>query len=182
MAIAAGVVFGLSLVLLTAFFRTQDARMDLVATWGFVVFAVLIIPVMLTVRDRLGAGDPAATALAGAGILGAGVLGVAEAMLGLKLIDFRRVALVTTLGFVLVLVWIGGVSALVLGSSASGLPANLGWLGLASIVMGLAILVWIVRKPGVVTGETEPSQAALIGFFLPLAGIVAWLGWLGLIL
>jgi len=185
MAIAAGIVFGLSLVLLTAFFRTQDQRMDFFATWGFVVFSILSVPVMLAVLDRMGAQGvalTALTALTAAGVLGVALLGVTEAVTGLKLIDFRRVAAATTIGFILFLVWVGGVSLIILTGANAAFPATLGWLGLAAIVIGLAIIVWIVRLPGVMTGETEPSQAALVAFFLPLAGIVAWLGWLGLVL
>jgi hypothetical protein len=182
MAIAAGVVFGVSLVLLTVFFRTQNLRADLIATWGFVVFAVLVVPVMLTVRDRIGADSLVVTGLTVAGILGAVALGVAEAATALKLIDFRRVSALATLGFVLFLVWIGGVSAIVVASASPALPVVLGWVGLASIVLGLAIIVWIVRKPGVMSGDTAPDGTAMTAFLLPLAGVVAWLAWLGLLL
>jgi hypothetical protein len=181
-AIAAGVLFGLSVVLLAAFFRTRDERMDVVATWGFVAFAVASVPVMLAARDRIGAGDALVTGITAAGIVGVGVLGLAEAATGLRLIDFRRVALATTIGFVLFLLWIGGLSATIVGSSSPALTVNLGWLGLASILAGLAVLTWIIRKPGVLTGDAEPSQTAMFTFFLPLAGIIAWLVWLGLLL
>jgi hypothetical protein len=181
-AIAAGVLFGLAVVLLAAFFRTRDERLDRVATWGFVAFAVLAIPVMLAVRERTDPSGLAGTGLAGVGIIGVGMLGLAEAATGLRLVDFRRVAMATTIAFVLFLVWIGGVSLAVVTSSSPALPVNLGWLGLASILAGIAVIIWIVRQPGVLTGDREPGQLALTLFFLPLAGMVAWLGWLGLVL
>ena len=182
MAIPAGVLFGLALVLLAAFFRTRDERLDRVATWAFVAFAVLAIPVMLTVKDRLGASDPAGTGLTAAGIVGVSVLGLAEAATGLKLVDFRRVALATTIAFLLFLAWIGGVSLMLVASAAPALPANLGWLGLISIVAGFAIILRIMRRPGVITGDREPGQLEMTVLFLPLAGMVAWLAWLGLLL
>jgi hypothetical protein len=182
MAIAAGVVFGLSLVLLAAFFRTQSTRLDALATWGLVVFALLIIPVMLVVRDRLGQDGAAATALTVAGILGVAVVGLGEAATGLRLVDFRRVAIATTIGFVLFLLWVGGVSAMLVAASNPVLPVTLGWLGLGAIALGIAIMAWIFRTPGVATGDASPNPTAMTAFFVPLAGVVAWLGWLGALL
>jgi hypothetical protein len=180
LAIGAAILFGLAVVLLAAFFRTRDERLDQIATWSFVVFAVLVIPVMLAVRDRIDPTGPVGIGLTALGVLGASVLGVAEAATGLRLVDFRRVATATTIAFVLFLVWIGATSLAIVAGPSRTLPLNLGWLGIASIVAGIAVIAWITRQSGVMTGEREPSQAALTAFFLPLAGIVAWLGWLGL--
>jgi hypothetical protein len=180
-ATGAGIAFGLALVLLATFFRTQDSRFDRVAEWCFVVFAALGIPVILAVGDRLGgAGGAVMTGATAGGALGAGVLGLAELGSSLRLVDFRRIAAITTLGFVAFLVWIGAVSIATIAAQAPVLPVALGWLGIASIGAGLVIIGWIMRTPGVVTGDAEPPALAMAAFFVPMAGIVAWMVGLGL--
>ncbi len=61
-----------------------------------------------------------------------------------------------------------------------GFPTLLGWLGLASILFGVAVIGWIAREPGVLSGEREPARAPMTAFFVPLVGIVLWMVWLGL--
>jgi hypothetical protein len=61
-----------------------------------------------------------------------------------------------------------------------GFPTNLGWLGISTIVLGMAIVGWTIREPGVLRGEREPGQVQLTAFFVPMIGVVAWMAWLGL--
>ncbi len=82
-----------------------------------------------------------------------------------------------TLGFLGFLLWIGATSVLVIVDE--GVPSALGWLGLASIASGIAIIAWIMRRPGVMRGDVEPGRAGLLAFFVPMAGIVAWMACLG---
>ncbi len=82
-----------------------------------------------------------------------------------------------TLGFLAVLLWIGAASVLLV--AAGGTPVALGWLGLASIAAGIAIVAWIMRVPGVLRGDREPGRAPMLAFFVPMAGIVAWIALLG---
>jgi hypothetical protein len=175
-----GVAFGSAIALLALFFRTRNERFDRVAEWLFVAFGVLAVPTILAVSSRMAGPEPAWTVLAAVGAIGAGVLALAELASALKLIDFRRIAGLTTMATLAFFVWIGGISAVIVTSSGSPFPATLGWLGIASMVLSIAIIAWITRMPGVVSGDTQPDSRALSFFLLPLVGIVAWLIWLGL--
>ena len=177
-AVLAGIAFGLALTLLTAFFATKDARFDRVAEWSFVAFAALAIPTIVTVAGRLPNGGPAAQVGTVVGVASVAVIGLGELGSTLRLIDFRRVAPLITVAFLGFLAWIGLTSALVI--SGGGLPANLGWLGLGTIVLGMTIVGWIVREPGVLRGDREPGRGQMAAFFVPMIGIVAWMAWLGL--
>lgn len=177
-AIVAGISFGLALALLAAFFVTSDQRYDRVAEWCFGLFAVAMVPTMLTVADLLATLGLAGTALTIIGVLSVAIIGIGEVGSSLGLIDFRRVAMVITAAFVGFLAWIGGVSVVNLDSGA--LPAGLGWLGVTAIVAGAVIIGLILRDPAVARGEREPGKGLLAAFFVPLSGVVAWIVWLGL--
>lgn len=175
---AAGVAFAGALVLLATFFATKDQRFDRVAEWLFVAFAALAIPTMLAVAERLTSQGLTVGVVTAVGIGGVGVLGLGELGSSLRLIDFRRIAPVMTIGFLGFLAWIGAVSILMI--TGGGLPETLGWFGLGTIAVGMSIVLWIVRVPGVMSGEREPPMGHMAIFFVPMAGIVAWMVWLGL--
>lgn len=178
LAIAAGIAFGAALLLLVTFFVTRDERYDRIAEWSFVAFALLAIPTMLTVAGRLPEGGLIVGTVTVVGIAGVAVLGLGELASTLRIVDFRRMAPLITLGFMAYLVWIGAVSVVVL--ARGGLPINLGWLGIVTIAVGAVIVGSIVTVPGVVGGQTEPPRGRMTAFFLPMAGIVAWMIWLGM--
>jgi len=181
-AAGAGLTFGLALVMLATFFRTQNERFDRVAEWSFVLFGILATPTILAVSGKLGSlgPEPVGIALTIIGVAGVLITGLGELGLVLKLVAFRRISALLTVAFLGFLVWIGGVSVATVTASSPALPVNLGWLGIVSIVLGVAIIAWIVRVPGVITGDREPGQAAMAAFFVPMAGIVGWMIWLGL--
>lgn len=176
----AGISFGLALVLLAAFFRTQIQLLDRLAEWCFVLFGILGVVGIVGVRDWMGDGmaGVAGTALTAVGVAGAAVMGLAELGSVLRLVDFRRIAGLTTVAFLLFLLWVAGVSAVALTTAPTPMPTSLAWLGVISIASGVAIVAWIVRTPGVITGDAEPGSTAMTVFFLPMVGIVAWMLWL----
>lgn len=178
LAIGAGVAFGLALGFLSMFFMTKNQRYDRIAEWAFVVFAILAVPTILAVGDRLSDGGLAAQAATVIGVVGVVVVGVGELGSTLKLIDFRRIAPVMSAGFFAFIGWIGLASVLALTSGE--LPVELGWFGLAVLVLGVVIVGWMIRTPGVMSGEREPERNQLLAFFVPMIGIVAWMAWLGL--
>jgi hypothetical protein len=128
LAVGAGVLFGLALALLAAFFVTHDRRLDRASEWAFVGFAVLAIPTMLDVAGRLEVEGPAVPILTAMGVLGAAVVGLGELAMTVGLIDYRRVAVPLTIAFLAVLGWIGLASLLIV--VGGGLPP--------------AIVVWMV--------------------------------------
>jgi len=176
----AGISFGLALVLLAAFFRTQNQLLDRIAEWCFVLFGILGVIGIVAVHDWAGEAmrGIVGTALTVMGVAGAAIMGLGELGSALRLVDFRRIAGITTIAFLLFLVWVAGVSALALVTPGSPMPAGLAWLGVVSIATGVAIVGWIVRVPGVVTGDTDPGSMAMTLVLVPMAAIVAWLLWL----
>ena len=174
---AAGVLFGIAIGALATFFATRNDRFDRVAEWAFVAFAVAAIVTMLAVPPLLPEGGVLASAVTAVGVVGAAVIGIGELGVALRLIDFRRVSVIITAGFLAFLAWVGGVSVLVIGGAA--LPAALGWLGMAAIVVGVALVGLLLARPGVLTGQVEPDPRLMVAFFVPMAGVVAWLLWLG---
>lgn len=177
MSIAAGIAFGLALVLLATFFVTKDARFDRLAEWSFVVFAVLAIPTIWAAGGRLAEGGLVSWAAALIGIASVALIGLGELGSTLGVIDFRRIAPLVSVAFFGFLVWIGIASLLAI--TAGGLPAQLGWLGIVTIVLGILIVGWILRTPGVMRGERDPKPTQMVAFFVPMIGIVAWMIWLG---
>lgn len=176
-AAGAGLLFGIALVMLATFFATKDERFDRIAEWSFVGFAVLAVVTMLAIPARLPHDGFIVGAVTAIGVAGALAVGLGELGTTLKLLDFRKIAPIVTIGFIAFLAWIGGTSLLVLGGGT--LPVALGWLGLVAILVGVAIVVVLVRQPGVMSGEVEPSRPMTMAFFVPMAAIVVWLIWLG---
>jgi hypothetical protein len=172
----AGIAFGLAFGFLGAFFATKNERFDRVAEWLFVAFGVLSVPAMLAIAGRLPNGGIAVGAITAIGIVGAVGTGLGELVITLRLVDFRRVAALLTVAFVAFLVWVGGISVLVV--TGGGFPAALGWLGLSAIVVGILMLALTVREPGVITGEREPGPIQMAGLVLVMVAVVAWMIWL----
>lgn len=172
----AGIAFGLALGFLGAFFATKNERFDRIAEWLFVAFGMLSVPAMLAVAGRLPDAGIAATALTAIGIVGAAGTGLGELVVTLRLIDFRRVSALLTLAFVAFLVWVGGISALVV--TGGGFPVALGWLGIISIVVGVVMIGLMVRQPGVITGDREPGRVQMAGLVIVMAAVVVWMIWL----
>lgn len=177
-AVGAGLLLGLALVLLATFFMTRDARFDRGAEWAFVAFAVLAIPTILTVGDRIPGEGVVISAITWIGIAGVAVMGFGELAVTLRLVGFQRVSGLVTIGFLSFLSWIGGASILAIVSG--GLPSALAWLGVAAIVVGIAITAFMARQPGVMSGEQMPGRGVVLAALAPIAAVVAWLIGLGM--
>jgi len=177
-AAGAGIAFGLALVLLTIFFVTGNQRADRVAEWAFVVFALLAVPTIAAVGVRYEPDSALAWPIAALGIAGALGLGAGELLSALRVIDFRRMATAITVAFMAFLLWLAATSGTIL--TLGRFPAALGWLGVGSIAVGAVVIASIAMEPGVLRGERQPAKAQMKLFMVPMAGIVAWLVWLGL--
>jgi len=177
---ATGMTFGAALSCLALFFVTSRERFDRIAEWLFVAFAILAVPTVLAVASRLPSTGPIVPVVSAIGIVGAVGIGVGELATTLRVIDFRRLAPWVTGAFLAFVAWIGLVALEIV--MAGGLPVALGWFGLATVGAGLLIVVSIVRRPGVLRGEVEPPRTQLVAFIVPMAGIVVWLVWLGVVL
>jgi hypothetical protein len=176
---AAGVALAAAIGLLGAFFATKNELYDRVAELAFVVFGVTGIGTALMVAGQFPDAGIGIAILTAVGIVGAGAVGLGELGTMLRLVDFRRISMPVTIGFLAFLIWVGVVAVLAIGDDR--FPTAFGWLGIGSIAVGVATMLWIVRKPGVVSGDADPGVAMWL-FFAPLAGIVAWLAWLGFVI
>jgi hypothetical protein len=179
LAVAAGVLFGAALAMLSAFFVTKNERFDRIAEWCFVLFALCAIPTILSIANLFPDAGLAISVATVVGLVSVTIVGLAELGTTLSLVDFRRIAPIVTVAFLGFLVWIGLISVLIV-AQGGGLPAGLGWLGIVAIVLGIAIVAWITRQPGVIGGEREPGRGPMLAFVVPMAGIVGWLVLLGL--
>jgi hypothetical protein len=179
-AVGAGLALATSIGMLAAFFATRNERFDRIAEWAFVALAILGVPTMLILGDRLAAGGLAAPVLTWIGIAGVVVVGAGELAATLRIVDFRKISPIVALGFLAFLVWVGGSAAVSI--TTGRLPAVHGWLGVGSIVVAIALMGVLLRTPGVMSGAAEPSRAMMGAFFVPIIGVVAWLVWLGPIL
>jgi hypothetical protein len=177
-AMVAGIAFGSAIVLLASFFVTKVERYDRLAEWAFVVFAICAVPTVAIVGGRLPGSSTVNAVVTVLGATGAAVIGLGELGVTLHVVDFRKISALITVAFLAFLLWIGAVSVVVVTSG--GLPVGLGWLGLVAIILGIAIIGSLVRVPGVLTGTAQPPRVQMVAFFVPMAGIVAWMLWLGL--
>lgn len=178
-AIVSGIALTAALGLLGTFLATKNQIYDRIAEVSFVVFGVTAIITALLVADQFPDGGLGMTVLTIAGIGGASIVGLGELGTMLRVVDFRRIGMPVTIGFLAFLVWVGVVAVLAIGDQR--FPAAFGWLGIGSIVVGVGTMLWIIRKPGVVSGDADPGAGMWL-FFIPLVGIIAWLIWLGLVI
>jgi len=178
LAVGTGLAFGLALVMLATFFATRNERWDRIAEWAFVAFAVMAVPTILATGTLLADAAQAGQVATAIGLVSVVVIGFGELASTLHVLDFRRIAPLITIAFLGFLAWIGIVSVLAITTGA--LPSGLGWLGVLAIVLGVGIVLWVTRTPGVLRGERDPDRGPMMAFFVPMIGIVAWLAWLGL--
>lgn len=143
------------------------------------MFALAAIPTMLSVAGLLPNGGLTTGIATVIGIAGATILGLAELGSTRHLIDFRRIAPVVTIALIGMPLWIGMISALIV-AQGGGWPARLDRAGIVSIVLGIAMIVWIVGTAGVLDGPEEPGRSQMIALAVPMAGIVGWPVWLGI--
>lgn len=176
--VIAGVSFGIALGLLLTFFVTGSKTAD---RWSNVAFLAFYVSGALVVHDihqryvERTAVVWAATAVTAVAL---GVLFVSQALVLAGRIDFRRVAIVQTVGFAVYILWILAASVLVL--AFGGPPSAVGWLGAAAVIASLAVLGWFARDPALIRGDREPDRFESALGILPFLGITAWLILLGL--
>jgi hypothetical protein len=93
-------------------------------------------------------------------------------------VAFTRVAIVVTVAFAGVLVWMAGLSAASLVTGT--LPSALGWLGVGSVIVAAIVLGLMTRDPSLLRAERAPTPSEMAVAILPFLGVAAWLVWLGL--
>ncbi len=168
--------FALGIVLLVVEFATKSELADRLSGAAFLGFEVLLIPAIFDVHRRY-VDESALTWLGSAvGLIALAVLIVSGLLVLLGRVTFPQVALLQTGAFVGFIAWMAIVSVLIL--SLGGLPTALGWLGIAAVVVGLAVILAMTRDRALVRGEREPTRPEQLAGTVPCLALVAWLMWL----
>ncbi len=177
-AILAGVSLLAAAGLLMTFFATDSEIADRASNWFFLAFYGLAIWAMVEAH-RFYVGQAAwMWALTIIGVVAAAVSFVLTLMVLTGRVDFTRVAVLNTLTFVAVLVWMLGVSILILVEG--GLPTALGWFGVGVMTVSGIVVASLAADRDLMTGARRPGAVMNTVFAIILLGLVSWLLWLGL--
>ena len=177
-AVLAGVSLFLASGLLIAFFVTENETVDRASNWLFVVFYVFMGWTMIEVHGLYVDVAAWAWVLTLIGVAVLAFLLVVQVLVALGGLDFRRVAIATTVGFVVILLWMLGASILIVAEGR--LPTALGWLGVAVIGAAMVVLGISATDRELMMGEQTPGPLINALYGLVLVGVSVWLFWLGL--
>ncbi len=176
-AVLAGVSLFVASGLLIVFFVTENETADRASNWVFVAFYVLMVWTVIEVHRFYvdeAAWVWAATVVALVVLV---LLFVTQLLIVLGRLDFRRVAIATTIGFVVILLWMLATSVLVI--SEGGLPEALGWFGIGVITIAVVVIGISATDRELIMGEKTPGPVVNVLYGLVLLGLTAWLIWLG---
>jgi len=102
---------------------------------------------------------------------------VNQVLVAVGVFKFPQVAILQTVAFAGVLVWMAAVSIMTFGDDA--LPVGIGWLGVITVLGAVALLGLMSRDKALVRGERNPTRNELIFAVLPLLALLAWFYWVG---
>jgi len=102
---------------------------------------------------------------------------VNQVLVAVGVFKFPQVAILQTVAFAGVLVWMAAVSIMTFGDDA--LPVGTGWLGVITVLGAVALLGLMSRDKALVRGERNPTRNELIFAVLPLLALLAWFYWVG---
>jgi hypothetical protein len=180
-AVAAGILLLVSWALLIVFFVSQNETADRLSNWVGIVAVIAVGVSMGAILDRYAPDAPVLASLFTAvGLLAVAVNLVLTAWLVLGRIAFPKVAIPITATWVVLFLWVGAASGLILAYRR--LPLGLGWLGVASIAYALAIIAVVMRDPEVRRGTATPATAQMVAGAPVLLLLPAWFVCLGLAL
>ena len=102
---------------------------------------------------------------------------VNQILVAVSVVTFAKVAIVQTVAFAVLLLWMGAVSVITV--SIGELPQGLGWLGLLTVVGAVALLAVMSRDTALVKGERNPTRTELMVAVVPFVALTAWFYWAG---
>jgi hypothetical protein len=179
-AIIAGITLVLGAGLLIVFFATENATADRASNWFFAAFYAAMAWTVVDV-NRLYAPDvPVMWVATVITLVVLAFLFVTALLFVLGRLDFTKVAIPVTLGFVVVLLWMLAASVVIVVQGV--LPVALGWFGVAVIAVAIVAVALSATDREVLTGEKVPAPGITALFGVVLVGLAAWLVWLGVAL
>jgi len=165
--------------LLVTFFMTGNARADRLSNVFFLAFYALAAAAAWGIHLRYVESSALVWVATAAVLVVLAALFVSQALVLAGRIEFRRVAVLQTVAFSVYILWILASSLLALAYGVP--PAWLGWLGVAAVVAGLAVLAWFARDPALIKGDRNPDRLESALATIPFVAIAAWLIALGLV-
>jgi len=175
------VVAGLAMVVASGFlfyfFATGNENADKASNWFFLVFYGLMAWTVVDVHNfYIGIGN-AVWFLTIVGLAALVYLFVGTFLIVLNRIDFRRIALPTTISFLVLMLWMLVVSVLIV--TQGGLPTALGWLGIGVMAVSLAVVGFAATDRELLIGEKTPGPVLNGVYGSVLVGLTVWIVWLG---
>lgn len=175
--ILAGIALLAAAGLLIAFFVTENEIADRASNWFFLVFYGLMGWTIVEVHDVYIDVGSFVWVLTVLGLAATAVLFIGTLLIVFELVDFRRVAMLTTLAFLVLMLWMLSVSVLVVTQGA--LPAGLGWLGIGVMAVSLIVVGLTATDREMIMGEKMPGPVLNAVYGIILAGLTVWIIWLG---
>ena len=175
--IIAGLALLVAAGLLIFFFVTENETADKASNWFFLVFYGLMAWTVVEVHSVYVDIGAAVWVLTIAGLAALAVLFVGTLLIVLDLIDFRKVAMITTGAFLIVMLWMLAVSILIV--SRGGLPNPLGWLGIGIMSASLLVIGVAATDRELIMGEKTPGPGLNALYGLIFVGLTVWIVWLG---
>jgi hypothetical protein len=167
------------MVLLGAYQRAQRTWLGVAESYAFLVLYVSLAVLVVGLHRHFVDAAPvlvwAASAIGAASAFTCVAASLATLFFG---VAFTRVAIVVTVAFAGVLVWMAGLSAASLVTET--LPSALGWLGVGSVIVAAIVIGLMTRDPSLLRAERAPTPSEMAVAILPFLGVAAWLVWLGL--
>ncbi len=162
---------------LLLFFVTENETADKASNWFFLVFYGLMAWTVVEVHNLYIEVGGFVWVMTVVGLAALAVLFVGSLLLVLEMIGFEKVAMLTTVAFLVVMAWMLTVSILIVTQGA--LPVTLGWLGIGVMAVSLIVVGFTATDREMLLGEEMPGPALNTVYGLVLAGLTAWIVWLG---
>lgn len=176
-ALVAGGSFVSSMVTLGIFERTKKAWLGWAESYSFLVLYVSLTILVVGVHGDIVDSTPVLVWIATAiGLIGTLTCLSAQTATLFFGVPFTRVAVLTTIGFSGILLWLGGVSAA--GVIGGSLPDGLGWLGIGVVLVSGSVIGLMSRDRALIRAERTPTTAEMTAGSVPFVGVVVWLVWL----
>lgn len=184
--IAAGILACIAGILLAVFFATSKDAWGRANDAASAAFAMLLVPAALAMNERYASvAGPWMLAVTALGLIAMSVAAGASVLTALGRLAVEDLTRWQGGSFAALFAWVGAVSTAVV--TFGGLPAGIGWLGLAATVLAIVAtleIVRLVRRHGL-EELTKLARPPLVAAGATLAAFVLfpiWCVWLGLAL
>lgn len=175
--IVAGLALFVASALLIYFFVTQNEAADTASNWFYLVFYALMAWTVVDVHRFFVDDVSAIWLMTIVALTDLTVLFVSTLLIVLKRIAFGSVGIVMTAGFLVLMVWMFLASVIVIVKG--GMPAALGWFGVAVLMTAVTVVLVTARDRELMVGDKIPGRGLSLVYGAVLVGLTVWIVWLG---